>query len=76
MKYCSCRRPDGRKIPVLADGNCHCGGGDTRSAVLSGDTDSAHNFIREYLAAHVLSSAGVEKASEPPMRDQVSGKFR
>lgn len=32
--------------------------------------------LREYLTAQGLSSAGIEKASEPPMRDEVSGKFR
>jgi phenylacetate-CoA ligase len=32
--------------------------------------------LGEYLAAQGLSSAGVEKANEPPMRDEVSGKFR
>jgi phenylacetate-CoA ligase len=32
--------------------------------------------LREYLAAQGLPSADIEKASEPPMRDKVSGKFR
>ena len=32
--------------------------------------------LHEYLAAQGLSSTGIEKASELPMRDRVSGKFR
>lgn len=38
--------------------------------------ESVARRLREYLAAQGLSSASVEKADEPPMRDQVSGKFR
>jgi phenylacetate-CoA ligase len=38
--------------------------------------ESVAQRLREYLAAQGLSSVGVEKAGEPPMRDQVSGKFR
>ncbi len=38
--------------------------------------ESVARRIGEYLAAQGLSSTGIEKANEPPMRDQVSGKFR
>ncbi len=38
--------------------------------------ESIARCLGKYLAAQGLSSTGIEKANEPPMRDQVSGKFR
>jgi hypothetical protein len=38
--------------------------------------ESVARRVRENLAGQGLPSTGIEKAGEPPMRHQVSGKFR